>query len=392
LFNRPLYDISIWEEIRSDVGWKINRLVDKIQLEIPMDSSLSEFQGNRQVCPQLRQILEQRADNWVTRVYALCCDASTSKPPSADFDRAMWMYCIEPFVMREKEADIHTGTMSGFLELLLCAVGSTRENRRFLTVNQKNCCIEVRIKIYQTWDDKLHHRAPRIDEAVAAMVRSRQSEIRAARIVEGLPADPPTPQPTAPFPVPLSAPTDAPPALTANPNNQPPAGAQPNATGVPQSQTVETALTMLENTDLPSLDLAHKLKRQEVANNGKPAQAREVATWSTIDILFLSDERVQVRTGTNRKTLNYAEFGFEDRRTGTPNQAWQILRALAEQNGVIRDGRALNLGWPKVEKRIQEIRRVLREHFGITADPIPFIENGGYQARFKIGCAPSFHT
>jgi hypothetical protein len=75
------------------------------------------------------------------------------------------------------------------------------------------------------------------------------------------------------------------------------------------------------------------------------------------------------------ETRNYAEFGFADGRTGNPNQAWEALRVLAAQRGVIRDGTALNLPWPKVEKRIQEIRRLLREHFHISSDPIPFVES-----------------
>ena len=68
------------------------------------------------------------------------------------------------------------------------------------------------------------------------------------------------------------------------------------------------------------------------------------------------------------------------------------LRAMAEENGIIRNGAKTGVVWPKVEKRIQEIRKVLRKHFGITADPIPFVEGTGYQACFKIGCSPSFHT
>jgi hypothetical protein len=115
-------------------------------------------------------------------------------------------------------------------------------------------------------------------------------------------------------------------------------------------------------------------------------------TWEDIEILFLSDERVQIRNGGNRETRNYAEFGFADGRTRNPNQAWEALRVLAAQRGVIRDGAALNLPWPKVEKRIQEIRRLLREHFHISSDPIPFVEGVGYQACFKLACGPSFHT
>jgi len=51
-----------------------------------------------------------------------------------------------------------------------------------------------------------------------------------------------------------------------------------------------------------------------------------------------------------------------------------------------------------VEKRIQEIRSILRKYFGITSDPIPFLEKtrpqdkGGYIARFRISCGPSYRT
>jgi hypothetical protein len=40
---------------------------------------------------------------------------------------------------------------------------------------------------------------------------------------------------------------------------------------------------------------------------------------------------------------------------------------------------------------VQEIRRVLREHFAISSEPLPFVESHGYRAQFKIICSPSFH-
>jgi hypothetical protein len=52
----------------------------------------------------------------------------------------------------------------------------------------------------------------------------------------------------------------------------------------------------------------------------------------------------------------------------------------------------VNHQWPKVENRIQEIRKELRERFHISADPIPFVEGVGYQACLKIGCSPPLHT
>jgi hypothetical protein len=115
--------------------------------------------------------------------------------------------------------------------------------------------------------------------------------------------------------------------------------------------------------------------------------------WQSIEILFLSDLRVQIRIdGKNMETLTYAELGFADGRTQNPNKAWEVLRVLAEQRGVIQDGKTVGELWPKVEKRIQEIRKELREYFGLPDDPIPFVEGMGYQATFKIRCAPSFHA
>jgi hypothetical protein len=116
------------------------------------------------------------------------------------------------------------------------------------------------------------------------------------------------------------------------------------------------------------------------------------ASWDAIKISFLSDVRVQIHNGANTETCNYAELGFKDGRTGNPNQAWLTLRAMAQQNGIIRDGLKTGAAWPKVEKRMQEIRKVLRKHFGVAADPIPFVEGTGYKACFKICCSPSFHT
>jgi hypothetical protein len=118
--------------------------------------------------------------------------------------------------------------------------------------------------------------------------------------------------------------------------------------------------------------------------------------WQTIEISFLSDERVQIRRGTNTETFNYGELGFADLRVKRgkpkPNQAWITLRAMAQQNGIIPETAKASAAWPKIEKRVQEIRKALRKHVSITADPIPFVDGTGYQACFKIGCSPSFQT
>jgi hypothetical protein len=150
----------------------------------------------------------------------------------------------------------------------------------------------------------------------------------------------------------------------------------------------EALLELLDAPDDGQPALSQPASLANVANGGG-------ASWQAIEISFLSDERVQIRNGSNTETYNYGELGFADRRAKQepkPNQAWVTLRTMAEQNGIIRDGAKAGATWAKVEKRIQEIRKVLRKHFRITADPIPFVEGTGYQTCFKIGCSPSFHT
>jgi len=111
-------------------------------------------------------------------------------------------------------------------------------------------------------------------------------------------------------------------------------------------------------------------------------------SWEGLAIRFLSDERVQLVVGDERETLNYAEFGFEDGRSKKPNLAWTTLRTLAEQQGTL--SQPTDASWAKVEKRIQEIRRVFRGRFGVNDDPLPYTNGVGYKARFQIGCAPSY--
>jgi hypothetical protein len=60
---------------------------------------------------------------------------------------------------------------------------------------------------------------------------------------------------------------------------------------------------------------------------------------------------------------------------------------MAQQDGIIRQAKGGVAAWPKVEKRIEEIRKALRNHFRIAADPVPFVQGIGYQASFKIGCS-----
>jgi hypothetical protein len=123
--------------------------------------------------------------------------------------------------------------------------------------------------------------------------------------------------------------------------------------------------------------------------NKKPLS---VADWRAVEISFLSDERVQIRNGAKIETLNYHELGLADRRNGKPSLAWVTLRVLAQERGIIGKGATTGDMWSVVEKRMQEINKVLMRHFHIASYPITFVKGTGYQAHFKIACNRSYKT
>ena len=120
-------------------------------------------------------------------------------------------------------------------------------------------------------------------------------------------------------------------------------------------------------------------------------------SWSEVTIEFTSEHRVQITMLGDSFTENYAEMGFEDRKARLPNAAWRMLRMIAEGNGRISIP-PRGVPWPKVEKRVQEIRRVLRAYFQQrkiaipSSDPLPFVKGQGYVSAFRLGVGPSFES
>ena len=164
----------------------------------------------------------------------------------------------------------------------------------------------------------------------------------------------------------------------------------------------------------------HRRRQERKARNEAYSEAPPLEppapplTWDKdVAIIFLSDERVQVKRGDEYSTRNYAEFGFEDKRNGKPDQAWGRLREMAENKGVLqkperrvqeaalkpatdRDKEfhqaleAQTRHWAKTQKHVQTIRKRLGEHFQIPdGDPIPPTA-AGYQTAFKLDVSPSY--
>jgi len=121
-------------------------------------------------------------------------------------------------------------------------------------------------------------------------------------------------------------------------------------------------------------------------------------SWSEVTICFISDERVQITTGTATETRNYTEMGFASKKNGTAVQAWEVLRVFARKSGAIQIA-ADSRQWAVLEKRVQEIRKTLKALFHLTDDPIRFVKKTpktldtfGYHANFKISCHPSIDS
>jgi len=96
--------------------------------------------------------------------------------------------------------------------------------------------------------------------------------------------------------------------------------------------------------------------------------------------------------GSETETLNYADMGFDDRRTGNPSQLWVILRTFALEKGTLPLPVRRAKEFLAIEKRIDRTKMALQKYFGLSGDPMPLIKETGYRARFKISLAPSSAT
>ena len=286
-----------------------------------------------------------------------------------------------PYRTVHNEGELQRARLQSFNFARIAALcgRSPPERRDLLRVSQKNCSIDVRNRVWEAWKEKLLGLPSRLSEAAAAMLRYNAVELEARRIVAGV-----TPErPKVPQTLKASLVTKA------ENNTESAAGLPPEQPSVPQ------------RTETPLVTKAEEPKGDSNAQRSEasmPANEAAEGKWEEVEISFISDERVQIRRGKKTETLNYAEFGFEDARTGNPNLAWEALRRLAELGGVIENEKDARLRWLKLERRIQEIRSVLRKHFALASDPIPFfekasrLEKSGYHARFKISCAPSYRS
>ena len=78
------------------------------------------------------------------------------------------------------------------------------------------------------------------------------------------------------------------------------------------------------------------------------------------DLVFqINDHHItETRAAGESETYGYAEFGFQDKRTGKPNQQWAVLLVLGTAGRMPDDARHGN-EWMAIAKRVERVRKTL---------------------------------
>ncbi len=169
----------------------------------------------------------------------------------------------------------------------------------------------------------------------------------------------------------------------------------------PQLREVREEIERLELLTNPHLgmqrsyeDLVSLQQRLAELRNDRPGGNKLVpasfstpdsAIWSDVNIRFLSDHRIQVTVLERSKAFNYAEAGFENRKTQNPNLAWNLLLQFARRNGRMERPQGKRSDLTRMEKDVQAIRKRFKELFKIQDDPfLPYRQEKCYQTIFKI--------
>lgn len=95
-------NILIWDEIDlTRVQEQLKDLVNKIRKEIMADKLIAQFPAsNWRNIPKLKGILAQRAQDWISRAYAIYLEI-WGRRESSDFKATVWEFGIEQFIKGE---------------------------------------------------------------------------------------------------------------------------------------------------------------------------------------------------------------------------------------------------------------------------------------------------
>lgn len=131
---------------------------------------------------------------------------------------------------------------------------------------------------------------------------------------------------------------------------------------------------------------AHFLRQGEVTEQPSPAAAGSYGAtkWADVCISIFTDEVAGVQI-LNQKPVNktFLELGFARQPNGEPNKCWALLKVLAKKGTLWPQTRS-GPKYAAFEKNVSRTRKALRDHFGITGNPIRFVKGSGYEATFIL--------
>lgn len=107
------------------------------------------------------------------------------------------------------------------------------------------------------------------------------------------------------------------------------------------------------------------------------------ATWPDLEMRFKDGHTVSVKVRGAHGVFNYTQMGMASKKNGAPTLQWALLRAFADENGVLTW--ASKYAGRRNQKRRENLAKDLQRFFRIEGDPIEFSEDEkGWRVRFKI--------
>jgi len=105
--------------------------------------------------------------------------------------------------------------------------------------------------------------------------------------------------------------------------------------------------------------------------------------WENFILNFKNKHNVEIRLKGQKEIVNYREMNFQDGRTGKPNQQWELLLLLSENNGELEYGDPDAKDNFKKQKQLLKDR--LQDYFDIDYDPFyPYQQNNSYNIKMTL--------
>ena len=130
----------------------------------------------------------------------------------------------------------------------------------------------------------------------------------------------------------------------------------------------------------------HKIKTNESLTKVKLFFDVKGLEWKNILLEIVSNSELKVKVKDRKaRRFTYSQLGLNDSRKGDmPNRIWKFIETFAKQNGHIPYDDLKFRSREKDEKRVSELRKLLKQWTSLNSNPITFSKKNGYQSEFKI--------